>query len=153
MNVSGVELEFDFYDADQLEVYERENKVLVDKIQNPDLYEGKSTADSLRFQCKIVNEFFDNVFGYGTAERLFHGKNNIKNHMEAFGIVTDAAMDSSEEFRAMAAKYSPNRAERRAEQKSQRHNTKSFQDFKGNPYVKGKQKNPYHGKSMNPVNQ
>ena len=136
MNVSGVELEFDFYDADQLEVYERENKVLVDKIQNPDLYEGKSTADSLRFQCKIVN-----------------GKNNIKDHMEAFGIVTDAAMDSSEEFRAMAAKYSPNRAERRAEQKSQRHNTKSFQDFKGNPYVKGKQKNPYHGKSMNPVNQ
>ena len=90
---------------------------------------------------------------YPTAERLFHGKNNIKDHMEAFGIVTDAAMDSSEGFRAMAAKYSPNRAERRAEQKSQRHNTKSFQDFKGNPYVKGKQKNPYHGKSMNPVNQ
>ena len=151
MNVLGVELEFDFYDADQLEVYERENKALVDKINNPELYEGKGNADALRIQCKIVNEFFDNVFGYGTAERIFHGKNNIKDHMEAFGIVADAAMESGTEFKNMADKYSPNRAERRTDQKGK--DIQNFQGFQGHAHGGGKWRGSYSGKNKDRGNQ
>ena len=71
MNIFGVELEYDFFDADQLEVYERENAKVAEDIKEPTQYEGKSTADALRIQCQIVDNFFDAVFGSGTAQKIF----------------------------------------------------------------------------------
>lgn len=139
MNILGVELEFDFFDADQVEIYERENQRVVETIKEPTKYEGKSTADAFRIQCAIVNTFFDNVFGVGTAQRIFKGKNNIKDHMEAFAIVADAAMNTRKEFDAMSDKYSPNRAERRRQEQQ---NSRNFN--RNNAAYHGKGKN--HGK-------
>lgn len=153
MNVLGVELELDFYDADQLEIYERENKKVADTINEPTQYDGKSTADAIRIQCRILDNFFDKVFGAGTAQRIFKGKNNIKDHMEAFGIVANAAMEANAEFDAMADKYSPNRAERRAEQKRQGQNVQNFQSFQGHAHGNGKGKGSYNGKNKNRGNQ
>lgn len=128
MNILGVELQFDFFDADELEIYERENKRVADRIKEPTQYEGKTTAEALRIQCGIVNDFFNAVFGEGTADKIFKGKNNIKDHMEAFGIVANEAMSCRGEFDAMADKYSPNRAERRQEQRQQnKQNSTNFQ--------------------------
>lgn len=130
MNVLGVELEFDFFDADELEIYERENEKVAEDIKEPTQYEGKSTSDALRIQCRIVDNFFDAVFGTGTAKKLFKGKNNIKDHMEAFGIVAQAAMESRNELDAINDKYSPNRADRRLiernNRKTQKQNSKNF---------------------------
>ena len=111
--VLGKELEYDFFDADLLEKYEKENLRVKERIQEPTQYDGKTTADSLRIQCGIVNDFFDEVFGNGTSEELFGGKNNIKDHMEAFASVAGAAMSCNGELKALTEKYSPNRAERR----------------------------------------
>lgn len=119
MNILGVELQYDFFDADELEIYERENKRVADRIKEPTQYENKTTAEALRIQCGIVNDFFNAVFGEGTADKIFGGKNNIKDHMEAFGIVANEAMGCRGEFDAMVDKYSPNRAERRQEQRQQ----------------------------------
>ena len=112
MNIFGTELEYDFFDADQLEVYERENQKVADTIKEPTQYEGKSTADAIRIQCRIVDDFFNAVFGAGTAQKIFKGKSNIRDHMEAFGIVAASAMDARGELDAIEDKYSPNRAER-----------------------------------------
>ncbi len=140
MNILGVELEYDFFDADQLEVYERENKRVAEDIKEPSQYEGKSTADALRIQCGIVDRFFDAVFGTGTAKRLFHGKANIRDHMEAFGIVAQNASNSRAEFEAIENKYTPNRAERRQTERDtrqgQKQKTRNF-----NYYAAGKEKN------------
>lgn len=120
MNILGAELEFDFYDADQLEVYERENQKVAKRIKEPTQYEGKSAAEAIRIQCRIVNEFFDNVFGPGTAEKIFHGKNNIRDHMEAFGIMAQNASNSGSELDVLGKKYDLNRAERRQAEKNMR---------------------------------
>ena len=53
--VLGKELEYDFFDADLLEKYEKENLRVKERIQEPTQYAGKTTADSLRIQCGIVN--------------------------------------------------------------------------------------------------
>lgn len=127
MNVLGVELKLDFFDADQIEVYEEENERVVERIKEPSQYEGKSTADSFRIQCSIINDFFDAVFGAGTSEKLFHGKNNLKDHMEAFGIVAESAKDSRKDLDAVMNKYGSNRAERRLHNKQQ--GKKNFQNF------------------------
>lgn len=121
--VLGKELEYDFFDADLLEKYEKENLRVKERIQEPTQYDGKTTADSLRIQCGIVNDFFDKVFGNGTSEELFGGKNNIKDHMEAFASVAGAAMSCNGELKALTEKYSPNRAERR---QSEKQNIKNF---------------------------
>lgn len=117
MKILGVELDFDFCDADQAEDYEREVRRVVDKVQDKKQYEGKSNADGIRIQCGIIDDFFDAVFGAGTADRLFHGKANLREHMEAFGAVSEAARESNTELLALAAKYAPNRAARRQEQR------------------------------------
>ena len=101
MNIFGTELEYDFFDADQLEVYERENQKVADTIKEPTQYEGKSTADAIRIQCRIVDDFFNAVFGAGTAQKIFKGKSNIRDHMEAFGIVAASAMDARGELDAI----------------------------------------------------
>lgn len=133
MNILGIELEFDFFDADQLEIYERENQKVAEDIKEPTQYEGKSTADAFRIQCRIVDRFFDNVFGPGTANKLFKGKSNIRDHMEAFGIMASEARRSRDEFDALEEKYSPNRAERRQEERdrrqAQKQNSRNFQHF------------------------
>ena len=113
MNILGVELrDIDFMDADELEKYEAENQYVVDKIGDDEQLAGKSTADALRYQCGIVNGFFDNLFGAGTAQKLFKGKNNIKDHMEAFAVVAEAAYNARVDFDAMTGKYSFMRADR-----------------------------------------
>ena len=140
MNILGVELEFDFLDADQLEAYERENQKVADDIKEPTQYEGKSTADALRIQCRIVDRFFDAVFGAGTSQKLFRGKANIRDRMEAFGIVAQCARESRGELDAIEEKYDSNRAGRRQAEsdnrKAQKQNSRNFQY-----YAAGKGKN------------
>ncbi|MBD5504593.1 MAG: AP endonuclease [Lachnospiraceae bacterium] len=146
MNILGVELEFDFFDADQLEAYERENQKVADDIKEPTQYEGKSNADCLRIQCRIVDNFFDNLFGAGTSQKLFNGKANLRDHMEAFGIMAKGAQDSRKELDAIEDKYTPNRAERRAAEQqnrqTQKQNSINFQHrAAGNGKGKGKKHN------------
>lgn len=142
MNILGIELEFDYFDADQLEAYERESQKVAERINEPTQYEGKSTADSIRIQCRIVNDFFDALFGHGTSQKLFNGKANIRDHMEAFGIMAQGAMNAKVEFDKIEDKYTPNRAERRYvelnNRQLQKQNSRNFQHYAA---VKGKGKN------------
>lgn len=131
MNILGVELTLDFFDADSLDLYEQENKRVAEDIKEPTQYEGKSAADSIRIQCKIVDRFFDNTFGDGTAQKLFNGKANLRDHMEAFGQVAQAAHDARKELDEIEDKYTPNRAERRQTERNnrsaQKQNSRNFQ--------------------------
>lgn len=133
INVLGVELECDFFDADQMEVYERENRRVAEDIKEPTQYENKSVADAYRIQCGIVDRFFDAVFGDGTAKRIFHGKANLRDHMEAFGIVAQASGEARAEFDAIEEKYAPNRAERRQSERenrqAQKQGSRNFQHY------------------------
>lgn len=120
INVLGLDMEYDFFDADQMEVYERENRRVAEDIKEPTQYKDKSTADAFRIQCGIVDQFFDAVFGEGTAERIFRGNANLLDHMEAFGAVAQAAGEARAEFDAIEEKYTLNRAERRQAERDSR---------------------------------
>ena len=145
MNILGVELEYDFFDADQLEAYERETQKVADDIKEPTQYEGKSTADSLRIQCRIVDNFFDALFGAGTAQKIFKGKANIRDHLEAFGIMAQGAKNARRELDEIEDKYTPNRAERRQQERdnrqTQKQNSRNFQH-----YAAGKGKGKSHNR-------
>lgn len=142
MDIFGVELDFDFFDADHIEAYERESKRVAEDIKEPTQYEGKSTADAIRIQCRIIDTFFDNVIGPGTAEKIFAGKNNLRYHMEAFGIMSQRAQNSNAELDSIMDKYSPNRAERRqAEQDARKFQKQGSRNFNRSAAGKGKKHN------------
>ena len=140
ITVLGVELEYDFFDADELEKYETETLKVNEDFGNLD-YKGMSNADAIRAQCKIIKTYFDNLFGEGTSERLFHGKNNYKDCMEAFAALTNEALSTDTELQSIANRYTPNRAQRRFEQKNaNRQNGGSGQPV---PYAKHRNGNKH----------
>ena len=71
--------------------------------------------------CGIVKDFFDEVFGGGTADKLFKDKNNLAICMDAFGIVSSEAGKMKGQVNAITNKYNMNRAQRRQEGKKNKH--------------------------------
>lgn len=86
MVINGVELELDLLDADVAEKFETECQRVKDRVADKKAYEGKSNSGAMRYQCEVVNDFFDCVFGEGTAEKLFEGKHHIGRSMESFEV-------------------------------------------------------------------
>ena len=121
VTINGVDLELDLMDADVVEKFEDLNKWIVKKIQDPNAYEGLSTADGMRYQCTCVNEYFDKLFGAGTAEKVFHKNSNLGIRMEGFAQVTALSGEAKTFMDDLSAKYGSgrvqNRQQRRAEQR------------------------------------
>lgn len=84
INVLGVDLELDVFDANVFETYEAAVNEVSRKVTENDELEGQKTSQKLRFQCTMIKEFFDEVFGPGTSDKLFHGKDNIKDCIDAY---------------------------------------------------------------------
>lgn len=126
VTINGVELELNLLDADVIEKYENLNDEIMKKIQDPKAYEGKSTAEGMRYQCRCVERFFDALFGEGTSERVFPKNNDLGNRLEAFGETAKLAKSAGTELNTIIDKYAPgrvqNRAERRAAQKKKNKN-------------------------------
>ena len=75
----------------------------------------------MRYQCACVNEYFDELFGAGTAEKVFHKNNNLGIRMEGFAQVTALSGEAKTFMDDLSAKYGSgrvqNRQQRRAEQR------------------------------------
>ena len=70
MKLKDVEIEFSFTDADNLEKFENAMKKVKDEAQNSKK-EKMSLAEAIKRECKIIELFFDEVFGAGISERIF----------------------------------------------------------------------------------
>lgn len=133
ITINDVELELDLLDADVMEKYETLNNWIIEKVNEPTQYDGLSTAEGMRLQCRRVDEFFDKLFGAGTAEKLFHGSNNLGDRLEAFGEVSRASDDMGENIVKITEKYGAGRLQNREQR---RHKGKKQQYH--NRYRKGR---------------
>lgn len=115
---NGIELEIDLMDADTLEKFEDLLKRTSDDIAEKTQYEGLRGSEQMRLQCRHVNRFFDDLFGEGTAEKVFGTKYNLMEHMEAFGQAASMVNQMSDEVRAVKDKYNPKRVQNRAERRT-----------------------------------
>lgn len=126
VNINGVELELNLLDADVMEKFEGLLKDVQRKIQDPKAYEGKTTAEGMRYQCRCVEEYFDSLFGVGTSDRVFPKNNDLGVRMDAFGQVTALSGTIKPQINGIVDKYNPeraqNRRDRRAAQKKKNKN-------------------------------
>lgn len=136
VTINGVELELDLMDADVVEKFDNLNAEIAVEINNPEHYEGLSNADCMRVQCRMVDSYFDRLFGEGTADRIFPKRNNLGDRMEAFGQTVSMAKEQGSIMDSMTEKYTGqrvrNREQRRAEQKNK---GKNKQRNKNNIYA------------------
>lgn len=112
MKIKGIEVEFNFLDADDIEIFEKE----AEKVKHECEEKGKqkmSLAECIREECKIINNFFDNVFGVGISQKLFGNKNNLEEHIKVFEEVIKEKIEQQKGLQATFDRYQPNREQRR----------------------------------------
>lgn len=110
INVNGVELEIDLFDADTAEKVEDELeqvRIRVEALQNK---KGIKLSDAIREGCRAVFDCFDNTFGEGTAKKIFGGKTNLKQCLDCFGDMSKQLTNGPmKEINDLTVKYSPER--------------------------------------------
>lgn len=104
MKISNIEIDFDFLDADNVEKFEEEAKKVVEKTE---IKEEMSYAQALKYECEIVEDFIDNVFGKGISKQLFNGKKNLKEHIEIFQQLVDEKNKAQDDLQKLYDKYAP----------------------------------------------
>ena len=112
MKILNVEIDFDFLDADDIEKFENEAKRVVKECENNEI-KTLTYAEQIRKECEIIDNFFNNVFGEGTSEKLFKGKANLMEHINAFQDIVNEKIRKQEEMNSTLKRYLPNREQRR----------------------------------------
>lgn len=113
IKINNVELEeIDMLDADTMEMVE-------DIINNVEaesdrISKMKSLSEMIREQCNYVAECFDKLFGEGTGDLIFDGKQNMRVAISSFEELMNYISSQREETEKEFSKYSPNRAARRS---------------------------------------
>ena len=118
MKLGNIEVDFSFTDADDLERFENGAKKVKELSSQ---YEKKelSMSEAIKEDCKIIDDFFDEVFGEGTANKIFEGKKDLKEHIEMFSDIVNEKVKQTKDFKDMydsleyKSKYMPNRETRR----------------------------------------
>ena len=112
MKVRGIEIDFDFFDADDIERFEKETKK-VEEFSDKESKKDMTMSEAIRKECNAVENFFDNVFGEGTSEKIFKGKKNLNEHIKAFEDVINEKIKQQAELQATFSRYQPNREQKR----------------------------------------
>lgn len=118
MKLGNIEVDFSFTDADDLERFENGAKKVKELSNNYEKQE-LSVAEAIRKECEIINNFFDEVFGDKISEKIFKGKNDLKEHMELFVDIVNEKVRQTQAYQNMYnnieynSKYMPNRETRR----------------------------------------
>lgn len=112
MKIRNIEVDFDFFDADDMEKLEKEAKIVQDKCRKKEK-EEISVSEAIREECKIIDNFFDNVFGEGISLKIFNGKSNLAEHIKAFEDIVKEKIEKQKDLQNTFNRYQPNREQRR----------------------------------------
>ncbi len=115
MLIMGYELpDIDVFDADIMEKTESASRKVIEECKS--VRAIKKPSEAIRKQCGAVAEFIDTLFGEGTAVKIFKGKTNLMQSIQAFEEITEAInksrQEQSEELQRLLSRYSPKRASR-----------------------------------------
>ena len=109
------EAEFDFTDADDMELYEKS----VDQLNEEEkrLPKTGNVSSIIRSQCAWLRRFFDRIFGTDSGKKICGEKDNFGACMEAYRaflvFVSEQKQGYISNANEIREKYSANRAQRR----------------------------------------
>ena len=112
MEFRGKELDFDLFDAETAEAYEAATDAVMEANANSP--KGETLSQTIRRQCAIVFDFFDDLFGDGFHKELFGERTNLLECTDTFAEFTAAVDAQKPQLDERNRKIAPNRAVRRA---------------------------------------
>lgn len=118
MRIKDIEVDFSFTNADDVERLEKGIELVKNKTIE---YKKKeiSLSEAIRNECKVIEEFFDTVFGEGISQKLFDGKMDLQEHSELFMEIANEKIKQTKGMQDLydnldyKTKYMPNREQRR----------------------------------------
>ena len=113
MKLRDVEVDFSFTNTANLRKLQDAYKRVLEK----DKKNKKNTLDFIQQideECNIAREFFNEVFGNGIDKKIFGNENDYEIIMDTLESVMQEYEKQHSRIKEKYAKYSPNRAKRRA---------------------------------------
>ena len=103
--INNVKLEGDLMDADFMEKFEMAMVKMRDSALEAKRQSFPTAAANYRAQCEVVNTCFDEIFGAGTAVKLFGGKMNVMDHLMAIEKVSEWAAGEPKALNDLTNRY------------------------------------------------
>lgn len=103
--INNVKLEGDLMDADFMEKFETAMVKMRDSALEAKRQSFSTAAANYRAQCEVVNTCFDEIFGAGTAVKLFGGKMNVMDHLMAIEKVSEWAAGERKALNDLTNRY------------------------------------------------
>lgn len=105
LSINNVKLEGDLMDADFMEKFETAMVKMRDSALEAKRQSFPTAAANYRAQCEVVNTCFDEIFGAGTAVKLFGGKTNVMDHLKAVEKVSEWAAGERKALNDLTNRY------------------------------------------------
>ena len=102
--INNVKLEGDL-NADFMEKFETAMVKMRDSALEAKRQSFPTAAANYRAQCEVVNTCFDEIFGAGTAVKLFGGKMNVMDHLMAIEKVSEWAAGERKALNDLTNRY------------------------------------------------
>lgn len=104
IEINGVTLQADFMDAGFMEVFEPAIHAMREGINASKAMQG---SISVKYEAlnQCIEEYFDAVFGEGTAGSIFQSSKNVMAHLEAVARIEEAQRDERKRFNDFSNKY------------------------------------------------
>ena len=125
--INNVKLEGDLMDADFMEKFETAMVKMRDSALEAKRQSFPTAAANYRAQCEVINTCFDDIFGPGTAVKLFGEKMNVMDHMKAIEAVSKWALND------FTNRYTQRQNNAAAQQRRQAQQTAQFVSNKHGP--------------------
>lgn len=103
--INNVKLEGDLMDADFMEKFETAMVKMRDSALEAKRQSFPTAAANYRAQCEVVNTCFDEIFGAGTAVKLFGDKMNVMDHLMAIEKVSEWAAGERKALNDLTNRY------------------------------------------------
>lgn len=103
--INNVKLEGDLMDVDFMEKFETAMVKMRDSALEAKRQSFPTAAANYRAQCEVVNTCFDEIFGAGTAVKLFGGKMNVMDHLMAIEKVSEWAAGERKALNDLTNRY------------------------------------------------
>ena len=125
MKILDKEIDFDFFDAKQMEVYENESQIASDEITKIiGNIKNLKQSELINQTFDIIENCFNNIFGENISKEIFKGKRNLKLCFQAFKDLITArkeqedeinkeAEELNKELKSIGVEYKPSRSTRR----------------------------------------
>lgn len=131
--LNGVTLQGDYMDADFMEKFELSLRKCMETAAAKKREHFETVSAAFRAQCEVVNTCLDEIFGPGTAEAVFQGTANVREHFQAIQDLGTWAASERKSFNDFTNQYTQR-------QRATMQQAKTVQ-FVGPPHGHGKRKN------------